>query len=86
MLYVLDPLDAFNKRLVKKIEVKGLEIQNLSGTSRYVYLQDILLEKNQAPPVKMENEVKRAGGIKREVREFREGDSLYVTSENLEEY
>lgn len=86
LLYVLDPLDAFNKRLVKKIEVKGLEIQNLSGTSRYVYLQDILLEKNQAPRVKMEIEVKRAGGIKREVREFREGDSLYVTSENLEEY
>ena len=31
-VYVLDALDAFNKRLVKKIEVKGFEVKNFRGT------------------------------------------------------
>ena len=32
LVYVLDALDAFNKKLVKKIEVKGFDIKNLKGT------------------------------------------------------
>ena len=28
LVYVLDALDAFNKKLVKKIEVKGFEVKN----------------------------------------------------------
>ena len=32
-VYVLDALDAFNKKLVKKIQVKGFTIKNLRGTN-----------------------------------------------------
>ena len=37
-VYVLDALDAFNKRLVKKIEVKGFEVKNFRGTDSYMFL------------------------------------------------
>ena len=37
LVYVLDALDAFNKRLVKKIEVKGFEVKNLRGTDSYLF-------------------------------------------------
>ena len=38
LVYVLDAVDAYNKRLVKKIEVKGFEVKNLRGTDRYLFL------------------------------------------------
>lgn len=42
-VYVLDALDAFNKRLVKKIEVKGFEVKNFRGTDSYMFLEQIVL-------------------------------------------
>ncbi|GHS87106.1 hypothetical protein AGMMS49957_06410 [Synergistales bacterium] len=38
LVYVLDALDAYQKKLVKKIEVKGFEVKNLRGTDRYSHL------------------------------------------------
>jgi type III restriction enzyme len=35
LVYVLDALDAFRKKLVKKIEIKGFERKNLRGTDKY---------------------------------------------------
>ena len=43
LVYVLDALDAYNKRLVKKIEVKGFDINNLRGTDRYLFLEKIII-------------------------------------------
>ena len=43
LVYVLDALDAFNKRLVKKIEVKGFEVKNFRGADKYLYLEQIVL-------------------------------------------
>ncbi|MDE6047630.1 MAG: DEAD/DEAH box helicase family protein, partial [Anaeroplasmataceae bacterium] len=37
LIYVLDALDAFNKKLVKKIEVKGFAINHLRGPNGYLY-------------------------------------------------
>ena len=34
LVFVLDALDAYNRRLVKRIEVKGFELKNLRGTDR----------------------------------------------------
>ncbi|WP_199408857.1 DEAD/DEAH box helicase family protein [Collinsella sp. TF10-11AT] len=48
-VYVLDALDAFNQRLVKRIEVKGFELKNMRGTDGYLYLQDIKISKNKPP-------------------------------------
>ena len=38
LIYVLDALDAYQKRLVKRIEVKGFEVKNFRGTDRYLYM------------------------------------------------
>lgn len=43
LVYVLDALDAYNKRLVKRIEVKGFDIKNLRGTDSYLYLASIVI-------------------------------------------
>ena len=87
LVYVLDALDAFKKKLVKKIEVKGFELKNLSGTNRYMYLAAIVLDKKKPPRARMEFEVSRVGGSpKREMRLLEVGDNLFAESKGLEEY
>jgi type III restriction enzyme len=44
-IYVLDALESYNQKLVKKIEAKGFELKNLRGTSGYLYLSQIVLSK-----------------------------------------
>ena len=87
LVYVLDALDAFKKKLVKKIEVKGFELKNLSGTNRYMYLAAIVIDRRKPPRARLEFEVSRAGGSpKRETHLLEGGDSLYTASKGLEEY
>ena len=86
LVYVLDALDAFKKKLVKKIEVKGFELRNLSGTNRYMYLAAIVIDRKKPPRARLEFEVKRGSGIKRETQLLGVGDSLYTASNGLEEY
>ncbi len=87
LVYVLDALDAFKKKLVKKIEVKGFDLKHLAGTNRYLYLSAIVLDPKKPPRARLEFEVKLAGGgIKRDTRNLNVGDSLYAASNNLEEY
>jgi len=87
LVYVLDALDAFKKKLVKKIEVKGFELKNLSGTNRYMYLAAIVIDKKKPPRARLEFEVSRVGGSpKREMRLLQVGDSLFTESKGLEEY
>ena len=86
-VYVLDALDAFNKKLVKKIQVKGFTVKNLRGTNGYLYLQDIVLSSNKPPMAKIEMEVSRANGdIKRETHIVQVGDNLYQKSHEMEQY
>lgn len=86
LVYVLDALDAFKKKLVKKIEVKGFDLKNLSGTNRYMYLAAIVIDRKKPPRARLEFEVKRGRGIKREIQLLSTGDSLYSASNGLEEY
>lgn len=86
LVYVLDALDAFKKKLVKKIEVKGFELKNLDGTNRYMYLAEIVISKKKAPKARLEIEVKHKSGIKREIRLLSVNDNLYSESKGLEEY
>ncbi len=39
-------LDAYNNRLVKKIEVKGFEVKNFRGTDSYLFLEKYYSVKN----------------------------------------
>ena len=86
-VYVLDALDAFNKKLVKKIQVKGFTIKNLRGTNGYLYLQDIILSPNKPPMAKVEMEIIYGGGkVNRETRQLKVGDNLYQMSNEMEQY
>jgi type III restriction enzyme len=86
LVYVLDALDAFNKKLVKKIEVKGFELKNLGGTNGYMYLSSIELSHNKPPRARLEFEVKHQNGIRPETHLLDVGDNLYTASNGLEEY
>jgi type III restriction enzyme len=85
-IYVLDALDAFNQRLVKKIEVKGLEVKNLRGTDSYLYLENILVSPQQPPKARLEFEIAYDKSIRREMRRLGVGDNLYHLSNRMEQY
>lgn len=86
LIYVLDALDAYNKRLVKKIEVKGFEVKNLRGTDKYLYLESILVSPKNPPQARLELEVAHKSGTKREFKKLNVGDNLYYLSGEMEQY
>ncbi len=80
-VYALDAFDAYRQRLVKKIQVKGITLQNLLGSQSYIYFDSIVLSKNKAPEVRLEIEVKGAASTRRQMCKFGQNDSLYDKSE-----
>lgn len=86
-VYVLDALDAYNQKLVKKIEVVGFELRNLKGTESYIYFDSVILSKNEPPMVRLEIDVQsKSGNIKRAYKNVGEGDDLYYLSGEMEQY
>lgn len=87
LVYVLDALDAYNKKLVKKIQVKGFTVKNLRGTNGYLYLQEIICSPSKPPMARMEMEIRYGSGkVNRETRLFKVGDNLYQASNEMEQY
>ena len=81
LVYVLDALDAFNQRLVKRIEVKGFRLKNMRGTDGYLYLKDIVVSKSRPPQAVIEFKQMSAGGtVRKKTQRFGEGDSIYEAS------
>jgi type III restriction enzyme len=82
----LDALDAYNQKLVKKIRVHGIAQKGLSGTTRYLYLESIVVSR-QAPLARLEFEVKdKSGTIRRVLRKVGVGDNLKTLSNDLGGY
>lgn len=86
LVHVLDALDAFNKRLVKKIEVKGFDVKNFRGTDKYLYLDSIVLSSKKPPMAKLEFEIAYNKSINRETRILGVTDNLYYLSNQMEQY
>ncbi|PFO04679.1 restriction endonuclease subunit R [Bacillus sp. AFS076308] len=86
LVYVLDAVDAYNKRLVKKIEVKGFQLKNFRGTDKYLFLQNIIISPKKPPMAKIELEIKYQKSINRETRILGVDDDLYFISNNMEQY
>lgn len=86
LIYVLDALDAFNKKLVKKIQVKGFEVKNFRGTDKYLFLESIILSSKRPPMAKIELEIGYDKSINRETRILGVGDNLYYVSQEMEQY
>ena len=79
-IYALDAYDAYRQKLVKKIQVKGITVKNLTGTDAYIYFDSILLSKDKAPEVRLEIQVQGANSPRRQTVKFAQGDSLYDVS------
>ncbi len=86
LVYALDAVDAYNQKLVKKIEVKGFQVKNFRGTDRYLYLENIILSPKEAPKVKLEFEIAYKKSINRESRILSVDDNLYEISNDMEQY
>ena len=81
LVYVLDALDAYNKRLVKRIEVK-----NLCGIDSYLYLESIVIFPKKPPMARIEFEIGYDKSINRETRVVGVDDDLYAFSKNMGQY
>ena len=85
-VYRLDALDAYNKKLVKKISVKGISAKGTSGTDSYLYLEGIDVSTKHAPVARLEFEVKTKTSLARKTHKIRQNDDLYQLSGELEQY
>ena len=85
MVYRLDAMEAYNKRLVKKIAVKGITESGSTATEGFVYLESINLSKSD-PTATIQFDCKGASGIRKKTATVGIGYNLYDNSGNLDEY
>lgn len=85
LIYRLDALEAYNKRLVKKIAVKGISVSGSTSTEGYVYVQSINLSKGN-PTATIEFDVKGKSGMRKVSRIVGEGFNLFDNSDELAQY
>ena len=85
MIYRLDALEAYNKKLVKKIAVKGISASGTTGTEGFVFLESINVS-GANPTATIRFDVKGKTGVRQVSRTVNEGFNLYEQSGNLEEY
>jgi type III restriction enzyme len=85
-VYRLDALDAYNKRLVKKIQVKGINLKGSTGTTGYLYLEQISLSTTKPPFAIVEFEKRAGDGVKKVRQKLSVGANLYELSGNVPSY
>ncbi len=85
-IYRLDALDAYHQNLVKKIQVKGINLKGSTGTSGYLYLEHISLSTTRPPYAVVEFEKRSGKGVRKVRRRLDEGSNLYEESGNLPAY
>lgn len=85
MIYRLDAMEAYNKKLVKKIAVKGISICGSTGTEGYLYLESINLSSGN-PTATIEFESKASKGLKKVRKTVGEGFNLYENSGEVAVY
>ena len=85
MVYKLDAIDAYNQKLVKKIEVKGIRQIGSTATNGYVYLEEIVIGKGN-PQARLSFDIKTQTGTKQVSRLVDERFNLKEQSGGLAEY
>ncbi len=85
MIYRLDAMEAYNKRLVKKISVKGITETGSTSTEGYVYLESVNLSKAD-PTATIQYDFKGATSVRKKTSTVGIGFNLYDHSGNMEEY
>ena len=81
MVYRLDAVEAYNQQLVKKIAVKAIHTTGTTGTSGYLYLQNLILSPTKPPQAVLEFEVKGKEKVRKEVHRLGEGANIYELSQ-----
>ena len=85
MIYRLDAVDAYNQKLVKKINVKGIELLHNKSESTYLYLDRVEISKSD-PVAYIEIETKSSTGVSKKTKKIKKNDRLFDLSGGLEEY
>lgn len=88
LIHRLDALDAYNRKLVKKIHVRGVTTKGLPGLDGYLYLSSFRTFTDGRKPearVMIEHGLK-GGQVKRKPMWLRDGDRLEEKSGGLSEY
>lgn len=85
-VYRLDALDAYNEKLVKKIQVKGISVKGSSGTQGYMYLEKVLISSTQPPLALLEFEERHGNGVRSVRKRLQQGSNLFELSGNLPAY
>ena len=85
LIYRLDAIDAYNKKLVKKITVKGISEVGSTATNGYVYLECINRSKEN-PTATIQFDYRGTSRIRKVMRTVGEGYNLFENSNDMEEY
>lgn len=85
MIYRLDAVDAYQKNLVKKIAVKGIEISGSNASSGYLYIEAI----KEKPTLKVRlqfDKLSATGNVVKTSKLLDNGDNIYPISGEIESY
>lgn len=85
MVFRLDAIDAYNRKLVKKIEVKGISQIGSTATNGFLCLEEIVIGKGN-PQARLSFDTKTVNGTKQVTRLVGEGFDLFEQSGGLAEY
>lgn len=87
MVYRLDAIDAYNKKLVKKIEVKGIRQVGNTATNGFIYLDEIVVSKGKNPQARITYDIMgNTGNVRQTTKLVDEGFDLYEQSGQMAEY
>ena len=85
LIYVLDPVDAYKKRLVKRIEVKGIEVIDPTAQC-YIACNKIVSSKNKLTANLTINVIDNNGKIRKKAVNVDKEDDLYEKSNKIQSY
>lgn len=87
MIYRLDTIDAYNKKLVKKIEVKGIRQVGSTATNGFLYLDEVVVSRGRNPQARITYDIiGSTGNVRQTTKLVNEGFDLYEQSGKLAEY
>ena len=85
-IHRLDAIDAYNQKLVKKINVRGITVKGMGGIDAHLNLKLIQVSKGKNPTAKIEIDRKFSSGVSSRDCIIKFGDNLFDTSNEVEAY
>ncbi|CAI2630355.1 hypothetical protein AKUH1B105A_09950 [Apilactobacillus kunkeei] len=85
MVYRLDAVDAYQKKLVKRISAKGIEMLGSNASNGYLYLESI----KESPALKARvsfEKISSKGQVVKTFKSLDKGDNIYNLSGEIESY